>query len=461
MNIMLSDNSRSDVGKRAVIASKAGDNQVREDFPLREVPADARKGFWSTSVVLLGFTFFTATMWAGGSLGVAFSFRELLWVIVLGNTLLAGYVAVLGLIAFRTGLNSVLLARFCFGDLGSKWPDLVLIITQIGWYAWGTATIAIVLTHLLPFPEWAATPLMLGFGFAFFWTAYVGYRGLEILSVVSVPLMLVLILWSFSIGFKDIGGWAGLVAVQPTESMPLGAAITIIVGTFISGGTMATNWTRFAATARIAVLASVAAFFLGNGLMVFAGAFGAVVYQQPDVVEVLVVQGLLGAGALLLFLNIWTTQDNTVYNFSVAGCNLLRTQQRKSLTIVGAGLGTVLAVLGFHDWLVPWLTLLGTIIPPIGGVIMADFFYKHQGAYPLLASVRMKPLNFSGILGYVIGAAAAFFSPGVAPINGIIAAIAGYVVADLILTALGSPQDHQRHEHPAMSMHGWPTDTTP
>ena len=37
----------------------------------------------------------------------------------------------------------------------------------------------------------------------------------------------------------------------------------------------------------------------------------------------------------------------------------------------------------------------------------------------------------------------AFFSPGVAPINGIVAASAGYVLADVFLTALGRPQDHE------------------
>jgi cytosine permease len=417
--------------------------EIQEDFPLMEVPMESRKSLWSTSVVLLGFTFFTATMWGGGSLGVAFSFGELMWVIVLGNLLLGAYVAILGLIAFRTGLNSVLLARFSFGDSGSKWPDFVLGFTQIGWYAWGTATVAIVFVRLLNLPGWLNIPLMIVFGFAFCWTAYVGYRGLERLSIVSVPLMMVLILWSFGIGTRDIGGLAGLLAIEPVESMTLGAAITIVFGTFVSGGTQATNWTRFAKSAKVAVLASLIAFFIGNGLMVFAGAYGAIIYQQPDIVDVLAMQGLLLAGILMLFFNIWTTQDNTVYNFSVAGCNMLRTEKRKSLTIIGAAIGTVLAILGFYDWLVPWLILLGTFIPPIGGVIMADFFFKHKGKYPLLASVKMKAFNLSGVLGYVIGAAVAYFSPGVPPINGIIAAVVGYIVVDLILSAIGMKQDHE------------------
>ncbi|MCH8474276.1 MAG: cytosine permease [Opitutales bacterium] len=419
--------------------------EALQDFPLMEVPMDYRKSLWSTSVVLLGFTFFTATMWGGGSLGVAFPFGQLMWVIALGNLLLGAYVAALGFIAFKTGLNSVLLARFSFGDTGSRWPDFVLGFTQVGWYAWGTATIALVFVRLLSWPQGLTIPLMIFFGLAFCWTALVGYRGLERLSLVSVPLMLVLLFWSFTIASRDAGGLAGLLSLEPVESLTLGAAITIVFGTFVSGGTQATNWTRFAKSGKIAVIASLLAFFVGNGLMIFTGAFGAMVYQQADIVEVLALQGLLFAGILMLFLNIWTTQDNTVYNFSVAGCNLFRSEKRKTLTIIGAAIGTVLAVLGFYDWLVPWLLLLGTFIPPIGGVIMADFFYKHKGQYPLLSSVRMKKFNFSGLAGYVIGAAAAYFSPGVPPVNGILAAAAGYILADMILSAAGWKQEHLQH----------------
>ncbi len=417
--------------------------EKKEDFPLSEVPLQARKSLWSTSVVLLGFTFFTATMWGGGSLGVAFAFNDLLGIVLLGNLLLGAYVAVLGYTAYRTGLNSVLLARFSFGDWGSKWPDFALGFTQVGWYAWGTATVALVFTELLNLPEGLQIPLMILFGFAFSWTAYIGYRGLEKLSIVSVPLMTILIIWSFAISTRDAGGFAALQAIRPSETMTLGAAITIVFGTFVSGGTQATNWTRFARSGKVAVLASLFAFFIGNGLMIFAGAYGAIVYQEADIVNVLTMQGLLLAGILMLFLNIWTTQDNTVYNFSVAGCNLVRSENRKLMTIIGAAIGTVLAIFGFYNWLIPYLVLLGTFIPPIGGVIVADFFYKHRGSYPRLQDVKLRKINLAGIIAYVGGSAAAYFSPGIPPITGIIVAIVLYIVVDLVLKAIGAPQDHE------------------
>ncbi|SUD41005.1 cytosine permease [Ectopseudomonas mendocina] len=410
------------------------------DYPLSEVPNGARKGLFSTAILLFGFTFFTATMFAGGKIGMAFDFTTLLWAAVIGNLLLGLYAAVLGLIACRSGLNSVLMGRFCFGEVGSKLSDMLLGFTQIGWYAWGTATIAIVLVKILGLSEGLTIPLMVLFGFGFCLTAFIGYKGLDMLSRVAVPAMLVLLVVSLWIATRDIGGLSGLLAVEPKESMSLSVAITLVFGTFVSGATQATNWTRFAMSGRVAVLASLFGFFIGNGLMIVAGAYGAIVYQQPDVVEVLVLQGLSMAAVVMLFLNLWTTQDNTIYNFAAAGCNLLRTGKRKTVTLVGAGIGTLLAIGGMYEMLIPFLILLGSVIPPIGGVIMADFFYGHRARYPKLADVRLPAFNWVGLGAYVIGALSAYFSPWVAPLVGIAVAALAYVVLYELNKALAGRQ---------------------
>ncbi|MGE8499131.1 MAG: cytosine permease [Pseudomonas sp.] len=408
------------------------------DYPLSEVPSSARKGLFSTSIMLFSFTFFTATMFAGGKIGLAFDFTTLIWAAIIGNLLLGAYAAVLGLIACRSGLNSVLMGRFCFGEAGSKLSDMLLGFTQIGWYAWGTATIAIVLVKILGLPEGLTIPLMVLFGFAFCITAFIGYKGLDILSRISVPAMLVLLVCSLWIATQDIGGLDALLAIEPSQSMTLSVAITMVFGTFVSGATQATNWTRFARTGRIAVIASMVGFFLGNGLMIVAGAYGAIVYQQPDMVEVLVLQGLSMAAVVMLFLNLWTTQDNTIYNFAAAGCNLLRTGRRKTMTVAGAAIGTVLAIGGMYELLIPFLILLGSIIPPIGGVIMADYFYGHRSRYPVLAEARLPAFNWVGLGAYFAGALCAYFSPWVAPLVGIAVGAAAYVVLFELRKALAS-----------------------
>jgi cytosine permease len=399
-----------------------------QDYPLTPVPIDQRKSVWSIGLVLLGFTFFTATMWAGGSVGVAFDFSTMLLILAAGNLLLGTYAAVLGYIAAETGLNTALMSRFTFGEVGSKLSDIILGFTQIGWYAWGTATMAILLVKLTGLPESLTTPLMVVFGFGFCITAFIGYRGLEWLSRIAVPAMIILVAVSVTIATSDAGGLTGLLAITPTDNMTVAAAITLVFGTFVSGGTQATNWTRFAKSGKTAVFATLLAFFLGNGLMTLIGAFGALVYQQADIVDIMVAQGLATLGILMLFLNLWTTQDNTVYNFAIAGCNLVRTRRRKLVTIAGAAIGTVLAVMGMYEWLIPFLILLGTFIPPIGGVIMASYFVGYKRQYPALAEVTLPAFNLTGLAAYAIGSAAAYTSPWVAPIVGVVVAALSYSV---------------------------------
>jgi len=407
-----------------------------QDYPLSAVPETARKSLWSMGLVLLGFTFFTATMWAGGTVGTAFDFGTLLWVLLIGNLLLGAYAAVLGYIAARSGLNTALMSRYAFGELGSKLSDFILGFTQIGWYAWGTATMALLLVKMTGLPEGATLPLMVLFGFGFCVTAFVGYKGLELLSRVAVPAMMVLIAVSMFIAASDAGGLAGLTSIAPTSDLSIAAAITLVFGTFVSGGTQATNWTRFARSGKTAVWATLAAFFLGNGLMTLVGALGALVYQQADIVDIMVAQGLATLGILMLFLNLWTTQDNTVYNFAVAGCNLLRTRRRKTVTVVGAAIGTLLAVLGMYEWLIPFLILLGTFIPPVGGVIMANYFVRYRGSYPDLASAQLPAFNLIGLSAYAIGSFVAYTSAWIAPVVGVLVAAFSYALLETVVAGV-------------------------
>lgn len=416
---------------------------TQSDYPLIEVPQNQRRGLLPMAVILLGFTFFTATMWAGGTLGTAFSFAELLLVIFVGNLLLGLYASCLAFIAYKSGLNSVLMGRFCFGEIGSKLADFILGFTQIGWYAWGTATLAIVLVKITGIPEVWQTPLMVLFGMAFCITAMIGFRGMDILSRIAVPAMLLFILISLYTGLVDVGGLSALFGIEPTQSLSFTAAITIVIGTFVSGATQATNWSRFASSGKVAIWATMGAFFIGNGLMVLTGALGTLIYQQADIVDVMLAQGFMVLAVLMLFLNIWTTQDNTIYNFAVAGCNLLRTDKRRVVTVAGAAIGTIMAVFGMYNFLIPFLVLLGTFIPPIGGVIMADFWLRHKGQYPLLASANLPAFNWIGLGAYAIASAAAYLSPVMPPIVGVFVAIVAYGILSFLthrqtVTALGN-----------------------
>ncbi len=139
-------------------------------------------------------------------------------------------------------------------------------------------------------------------------------------------------------------------------------------------------------------------------------------------------QGLSFAAVVMLCLNLWTIQGPTLYNVAAASCHLARSERRRTATLLAAGVGIVLAIGGMYEWLIPFLVLLGSIIPPVGGVIMADFWYRYRGHYPTLASVKLPRYNRAGLFAYALGAVLAYSSPWVAPLVGIGASALCYVV---------------------------------
>lgn len=420
------------------LSSNPSGNQS-EDYPLSPVPEAARRSIISLAPILAGFTLYSGTLFAGGLVGPSFQFwPDLVGIILLGNLILGIYAALLGFIAGKTGLTTVLMARFSFGNVGSRWVDFILGFTQIGWYAWGSALMAQLLNTLAGVPESWNWLIILFFTYAFCSTAYFGYKAMDWLSRLAVPAMVLLMLLSLSVAAGEVGGFAGLQDLEIADPLPLGAAITIIVGTFVSGGTQATNWSRFAKTGKVGFLATLIAFFLGNGFLIFSGAFCAKVYGEPDIVKVMAAQGLLIWGLILFFLNMWTTQDNTIYAFSIAGSNMFRTNKRTLLVLGGATFALVLAWGGIYEMLVQYLILLGTFIPPIGGIIMADYWLYRRGQFPSLDEPQ-PAFNWAGIIAYVAASAIAYVTSqinwGIVPINGIVSALVIYVVLTKVMPA--------------------------
>src|SRR5690606_2950595 len=110
------DMSDRDPVAAAPLPTDQGD--IDPDYPVTPVPVHARKSFFSLAVVLLGFTVFTPTMLAGAALGMSFGFADLLMVVLVGSLVLAGYVSALGYIGARTGLTTVVMARYTLGTRG-------------------------------------------------------------------------------------------------------------------------------------------------------------------------------------------------------------------------------------------------------------------------------------------------------------------------------------------------------
>ncbi|BCV24341.1 cytosine permease [Gelria sp. Kuro-4] len=394
-------------------------NCVRdEDFALAPVPAEKKRGFWSVLAVMLGFTFFSASMWAGGTLGTSFRLWPDLVLVVLGGNLILGlYTGLLGDVAAGTNLSTHLLARYAFGRRGSALASFLLAATQIGWFGVGVAMFAL---PIYKATGWNLYLLLALAGALMTSTAYVGYKAMEILSFIAVPAIALLGSFSVSRAVEAAGGIGALAGLAPQNALSVAAALTMVVGSFASGGTLTPDFVRYARTRRTGVAATIIAFLIGNSLMFFFGAAGAAVTGKADISEVLMLQGLLGPAVLLLGLNIWTTNDNALYA-SGLGLSSITGFPKKKIVLVSGVLGTLFS-LWLNNNFVSWLVLLGSILPPIGGVILADYYLVHGGKYPALSDVDLPDVNWTALAAWAGGVALARLVPWLPPLAGILGA---------------------------------------
>ena len=397
------------------------------DYSLGPVPKTARKGVVSLTLVMLGLTFFSASMWTGGSLGTGLSFDDFFLAVLIGNLILGIYTSFLGYIGASTGLSTHLLARFSFGSKGSWIPSLLLGGTQIGWFGVGVAMFAI--------PVHKATgidtnALIVISGLLMTVTVYFGISALMVLSMIAVPAIAVLGGYSVFTAVDSIGGITELQQIQPEEPMDFSIALAMVVGSFISAGTLTADFVRFGKKPMGAVAITMIAFFIGNSLMFIFGAAGAAVTGQSDISEVMIAQGLLIPAIIVLGLNIWTTNDNALYASGLGFSNITGLPS-KYISMLNGLIGTVCALWLYNNF-VGWLTFLSIAIPPIGGVIIADFFMNRK-RYMDFENAKFQTINWAGIIAVAIGVAAGNFLPGVVPVNAVFGGALSYLVLNPLL----------------------------
>jgi cytosine permease len=406
---------------------KEASNKKDIDFALQAVPSDQRKNFGSMFVIMMGFTFFSASMSVGGQLGVGLNLSSFIWAMILGNAILSVYTGLLGYIGCKTGLTLDLMARRSFGKKGSYLPSALISFTQMGWFGVGLAMFSIPVAELTKLPVWL---FILIAGVLMTSSAYFGIKSLELVSWIAVPLIAVLGFVSVGMGISEVGGIGQVFRENPDTPITFATALTLVIGSFVSGGTTTPNYTRFSKTNKIAVISTIIAFFIGNSLMFVFGAVGGAVTNTPDIFYIMIAQGLTIPAIVILGLNIWTTADNGLYSCGLGLSNITKLPKQPMVLVSGL-IGTIASVWLYNNF-VSWLNFLGAAIPPVGGVAIVGYFL-HKAEYEKKDESQLPEVKWHAVLAVVAGAAVGLYAPGISALNSILVSCIVYAVADKFL----------------------------
>lgn len=398
------------------------------DYSLMPVPKFARRRFLTMFMIMLGFTFFSASMWTGQQLGESLNLSGFIGALILGGIILGAYTGALAYVGAKTGLSLDLLAQHSFGAKGSWLPSALISFTQIGWFGVGVAMFAIPVAKLIaPDRTWLPYLLVAAAGICMTGSAFFGIRAMTIVSYISVPLIAVLGIVAMTIAVRN-GDVSLAEKFAENQGMSVITGAGLVIGSFVSGGTATPNFARFARSARQAVIVTLAAFFLGNSLMFCFGAVSGVYVGGNDIFEVMVALNLTAFAILVLGLNIWTTNDNALYSAGLGLSNITKIKKSPMVLISGA-LGTVTAI-WLYDNFVGWLNILNCTLPPVGAIIVLGYFC-HKKEYEQWDVIK-KQVNWFAIIGVIAGAAVANLVPaGIASLNGVAVACICYLLGDV------------------------------
>lgn len=408
------------------------------EYAFEKVPESQRKKGSSIFVILAGYTISLSNFVTGTTVGSKMEFGDAVLSCLVGNLFLALIAMLLGVVAYRTGLSTAFLSRKALGSRASSIFSIILAVSAINWIAVNSDTFAnmikttfswwpipVALTAVIVIALWAQSAIR-------------GMKGLEIVSWLGVPCAVILtVACVIAVGSKV--GYGNVFSFVPDggTSLTFTAATATFIGAWVFGCIITPDVCRFAKkTAHVTVGAFVAV-MLGLFGLELCGILVAAATREGNFVGA---TAALGLGVLVFFCAIfclWTTQDNNIYGASLAmqnvfeGTKLGGKVSHKVLAVVVAALAAIFAAVGAVKYLLPVTQALSVLLPPIPGLIVAEWFIVKN-------SKENRKINWLALVSWAIGGVCGYIA---LKNNFFISAIIGLGVTMLVYVVLSKLLD--------------------
>ncbi|MED7931567.1 cytosine permease [Nonomuraea sp. LP-02] len=417
-----------------------GDTPANDDYALERVPPSARYAWPTVAIQRFGLLSALSQFLLGATLGMGMTFWNAVVAITLGAVILELVAIAVGIAGMREGMSTTVLARWAgFGRHGSGLVGIVIAICLLGWFGVQSAVLAQGLAALLGGPPvWAWA--IVG-GLVITAIVVVGFAGMAWTAWITVPAFLALAGWAIvvELGKHDV---ADLVAsAPPGQPLSLAQGATLVAGGFIVGAVISPDMCRFNRSAADVVKQTVIGITLGEYLLALIGVLLAHALRTGDVVAIVTTTSGV-VGTIVLLTATLKTNDWNLYAASLGITNALHTifgmRLGRAAVTVGLGvIGTALAALGIADHLVDFLVLLGVAVPPIAGIMIAEYYVVRRWREELKTSRRSGGLpdeapNWvpAGLVAWVIAAFAGhYLAWGIPALNALVIAALVYVAA--------------------------------
>ena len=407
-----------------------------EKKALGRVKESEKQSWWSIAFIWIGILICIPSLMIGGSLAEGLSIGQVVLTTVIAYSLIGALMTLTGIIGGDLGLPSAMCAAKAFGDSGSSYViSVISFISSIGWFGVQTATCAAAFSTMMEifnidFPQWAGCIL---WGAIMLATSVTGYTFMKVLNYVAVPFLVITCIYGAVRGI-NIMGISDLMAYTPSESMTMTSGVSICIGGMAASVVISSDYSRYSKSRADTLKASFFGVLPAGVIMVSIGGIMGVTTGESDITQMFVNIGFPVISMLILVLATWTTNTGNAYVAGMACMKIgnFREELRPRVTLIAGAIGIVMALTGLANSLTAFLNILSAIMPPVAGVMIADYYIfgkaKPESWY------RVKGVNWIGILSWGVGAVAglffSFFSSG---FDSILAATIAYIILNALL----------------------------
>ena len=167
---------------------------------------------------------------------------------------------------------------------------------------------------------------------------------------------------------------------------------------------------------------------VANVFIIMAGFVTTVATGIGDLPSAMLQLGL-GIPALLVLIGAqWTTNDNNLYTSSLGLANIINVDRSKIVLVSGV-IATLVGVAGLSNYFADWLVLLGIGIPPMAGIILADYFFISNQKYEYGKGSEYCQWNINAFLSWGVACLVGYFiNWGIASLNSLIVGMVVYII---------------------------------
>lgn len=350
--------------------------QPSNDYSTTPVAAAAQLHGARILLILLGLMIALPAFVMGAELSYALGAERAMAASLMGGAMLAAIAALCGVAGARSRLSTYMLIIDAFGSRGALLANGILSVSLLG--AFGVIAMmfgrAMISVNPALFAQVSVVQLALPGCVLMIATAMIGIRALDLLSLITTPLKIGLLVWLFVAAAR--GGLDQALSFVPAIGIPLGSGVSTVAGALIVGATLAPDICRFARTPLQAALACALAYGLGFPLILTLSGLPSLVTHERDVVAVMVMLGLGLPAMLVVLLTAWATNAYNLYAATLVLSTIRPRQPRWQLVIAAGAVGTGFGLAGVDEKLMAYFMWLSIFIPPIAGVYLMNFYMK-------------------------------------------------------------------------------------